>query len=185
MTSHHPLPPNLPAPTDDGACDHLPGMTLPRTALSSTDGSTIALADLPGRNVVFCYPRTGAPDEQVPDDWNAIPGARGCTPESCAFRDLYREFRALEVGVFGLSAQSTAQQAEAKRRLHLPYPLLSDADLALTTALRLPTFTWREGTWIRRLTLVIGGGAIEHIFYPVFPPDTHADAVLEWLRACA
>jgi peroxiredoxin len=185
MTIHHPLPDNLPVPEDDGACDHLPGMALPEIALPSTDGAPVTLADLAGRSVVFCYPRTGAPGEQVPDDWNAIPGARGCTPESCAFRDLYHDFRALGVGVFGLSAQPTAQQAEAKQRLHLPYPLLSDATLAFSEALRLPTFAWREGTWIRRLTLVIADGAIEHVFHPVFPPDTHADAVLEWLRARA
>jgi peroxiredoxin len=183
MTHPHPLPANLPVPEDDGACDHLPDMTLPAIPLVSTAGSPVTLADLPGRSVVFCYPRTAAPNEQVPDDWNAIPGARGCTPESCAFRDLYGEFQSLGVDVYGLSAQPTAQQREARQRLHLPYPLLSDADLVLTTSLRLPTFAWRDITCIRRLTLIVRDGTIEHVFYPVFPPDTHADAVLAWLRS--
>lgn len=183
MTDATSLPDELPVPEDDRACDHLPGMALPRLALDSTHGGTVSLVDLPGRHVVFCYPRTAAPDEPVGDDWTSIPGARGCTPESCAFRDLYREFQDLGVGVFGISAQATDEQQEASDRLHLPYPLLSDRHLLFGRMLKLPTFTWRDRSWIKRLTLVVRDGTIEHVFYPVFPPDTHADEVLAWLRS--
>ncbi len=177
------LPDDLPAPDDDAACKHLPGMALPPLALVSTQGAPVRLADLPGRSVVFCYPRTAGPGEPVPADWNTIPGARGCTPESCAFRDLYREFQDLDAEIFGVSAQTPEDQREASGRLHLPYPLLSDRGLAFARALRLPVFTWRDQTWIRRLTLVVRDGTIEHVFYPVFPPHTHADEVLAWLRS--
>ena len=176
------LPTDLPVPGDDGACDHLIGSTIPNIPLVATNGERISLSTLSGRNVVFCYPRTAVPGEEVPDDWNQIPGARGCTPESCRFRDLYQEFQSLDVGVFGLSSQPVPEQAEAHTRLHLPYPLLSDHDLAFASALKLPTFEWRDITCIRRLTLVIQDGVIEHVFYPVFPPDTHPDTVLNWIR---
>lgn len=176
------LPPDLPVPEDDGACNHLRGAVIPEISLTATSGEHVALAALRGRTIVFCYPRTARPDESVKDDWNAIPGARGCTPESCAFRDLYGEFRSLGVGLFGLSSQSTSEQAEAKSRLHLPYPLLSDHQLIFASALRLPTFDWRGITCIKRLTLVIRDRVIEHAFYPVFPPDAHPDRVLTWLR---
>ena len=182
MSHVTPLPSDLPVPKDDGACDHLPGSAVPGIPLTSTTGERISLAELTGPNVVFCYPRTAGPNESVPEDWNAIPGARGCTPESCAFRDLYRDFQALGVGVHGLSSQPTAEQAEAKRRLHLPYPLLSDHDLEFSLAMKLPTFQWQDTTCIRRLTLVLRDGVVDHVFYPVFPPDTHADTVLEWLK---
>lgn len=176
------LPADLPIPEDDGACDHLPGSRVPDLQLATTTGDHVSLTALHGRNVVFCYPRTAGPGESVPDDWNTIPGARGCTPESCAFRDLYREFQELDTGIYGLSTQPSSQQAEAKARLHLPYPLLSDQALELTRALDLPTFQWRDMTCIKRLTLVIRDGVVEHVFYPVFPPDTHPDTVLSWIR---
>lgn len=176
------LPAELPVPQDDGACDHLHGKSLPDVSLNTTTGERVTFARLPGRNVVFCYPRTAGPGEQVPNDWNVIPGARGCTPESCAFRDLYREFQALNVGIYGVSTQPSEQQAEARERLHLPYPLLSDDQLALTSAMKLPTFQWRDTTCIKRLTLVIRDGVVEHLFYPVFPPNSHPDAVLSWIR---
>ena len=182
MSNATSLPADLPIPEDDGACDHLPGSTVPDVQLATTTGELVSLATLPGMNIVFCYPRTAGPGESVSDDWNAIPGARGCTPESCAFRDLHREFQALNVGVYGLSTQSGEQQAEAKERLHLPHPLLSDRHLGLASAMRLPTFHWRDMTCIRRLTLVIRDGAVEHVIYPVFPPDTHPDTVLSWIR---
>lgn len=175
------LPDDLPVPADDGACDHLPGMSLPDIALRSTTGDDVTLASFPGRTVVFCYPRTGD-GGAVPDDWDAIPGARGCSPESCGFRDLHREFQALDVGVFGLSSQTPAVEAEAHSRLELSYPLLSDHNLELTTALNLPTFSWRETTCIKRLTMFVNDGVIVHVFYPIFPPDTHAEQVLDWVK---
>jgi peroxiredoxin len=187
MVTHDPnaLPRDLPAPEDDGAARHLPGAAVPALALPATDGRAIALAtagDLP-RTVVYAYPRTGRPGEApLVEDWDAIPGARGCTPESCAFRDHHAELRAAGARVLGLSTQDTAYQLEAVERLHLPFPLLSDAELRLTRALSLPTFTAAGETLLRRLTLVIRGGTVEHVFYPVFPPEGHAAEVLAWLR---
>ena len=178
---HHALPQNLPVPVDDGACDHLPGMTLPPLPLPSNGGGEVDLAGLPGRTVIYCYPRTGRPDQDVPPGWNEIPGARGCTPQSCAFRDRHAELRALGARVFGLSTQETAYQREAAERLHLPFPLLSDARLAFTRALDLPTFETAGMTLIKRLTMIVGNGRIEHVFYPVFPPDADAGRVAAWL----
>lgn len=178
------LPEDLPVPEDDGAADHLAGMALPELALPATDGRQARLdrAGAP-RAVVYAYPRTGRPDEPalVPD-WDLIPGARGCTPESCAFRDHHAELVALGAEVFGLSTQDTDYQRELVERLHLPYPVLSDAELRLTRALGLPTFQAAGETLLRRLTLVVRDGRIEHVFYPVFPPDGHAAEVLAWLR---
>ena len=180
------LPPDLPVPVDDGAADHLPGRTLPRVPLASTAGGTVDLAALPGRTVVYAYPRTGQPDREPPPDWNLIPGARGCTPQSCAFRDHYQELRDLGVSaVFGLSTQDTAYQQEVVARLHLPFALLSDEQLAFAQALRLPTFTFDGATLLKRLTLVLRDGQIEHVFYPVFPPDQSAGTVITWLRQAA
>jgi peroxiredoxin len=178
----HVLPENLPVPVDDGACAHLLGMRLPSLPLPATSGNRVDLATLPGRTVVYCYPRTGRPDQALPQGWNEIPGARGCTPESCAFRDHYGEIGALGARVFGLSTQDTAYQREAVERLHLPFDLLSDADLAFTTALRLPTFAVEGMTLIKRLTLILTDGRIEKVFYPVFPPDRNADDVISWLE---
>ena len=176
------LPPDLPVPVDDGACDHLAGMRLPSLSLPATDGAMGDLSTLPGRSVVYVYPRTGRPDQPLPTGWNEIPGARGCTPQSCAYRDLASELAALGTRVFGLSTQDTAYQQEAAARLHLPFPLLSDERLQLATALALPTFQVDGMTLIKRLTLVIDDGAIETVFYPVFPPDADAGNVIEWLR---
>jgi peroxiredoxin len=176
------LPPDLPVPVDDGACDHLSGLTVSAVRLGSTSGNAVDLAGLTGRTVVYCYPRTGRPDEQIPHGWNEIPGARGCTPESCAFRDHYQELQALGTRVFGLSTQSTEYQREAVSRLHLPFPLLSDAEHAFTTALRLPTFEVDGMTLIKRLTLIIDDGRIEKVFYPIFPPDGHAEEVIRWFQ---
>jgi peroxiredoxin len=175
------LPKNLPAPDDDGACKHLTGMTLPSIALASTGGRTVDLASLRGRTVVYCYPRTGRPEREPPAGWNHIPGARGCTPQSCAFRDHHRELKERGAGVFGLSAQDTAYQREAVERLHLPFELLSDAGLAFARTLRLPTFEIASMTLIKRLTLIILDGTVEKVFYPVFPPDENAREVVRWL----
>jgi peroxiredoxin len=180
------LPDDLPVPVDDGAAAHLPGMPMPAIELASTGGGTVRVDQVPAgfsRLVLYAYPRTGRPDEPQLDGWDLIPGARGCTPEACAFRDHAAELAAVGVTVAGVSAQDTAYQAEAAARLHLPYPLLSDSGLRLTAALRLPTFEIAGLTLIRRLTLIVRGGAVEHVFYPVFPPDGHAAEVLAWLRA--
>lgn len=174
---------SLPAPEDDGAARHLPGLRLPSIPLPATDGSTVDLASLPGRAAVFAYPRTGRPGLPNPEGWDLIPGARGCTPQTCAFRDLFTELRSLGAAhVYGLSTQDTPYQREVAERLHLPFPLLSDEALGLTRALRLPTFTTHGMTLLKRLALVLSGGTVEHVFYPVFPPDGNAAEVAAWLR---
>jgi peroxiredoxin len=176
------LPKGLPVPEDDGACAHLTGMKVPSIALRSTRGDEVNLSRLPGRTIVYCYPRTGRPDQEILPGWNDIPGARGCTPQSCAFRDHYAEMRALGVHeIFGLSTQDTEYQREAAERLHLPFALLSDQKLEFARAFRLPTFEVAGMTLIKRLTLVLHDGVIERVFYPVFPPDANAPDVIHWL----
>jgi peroxiredoxin len=184
VTSFQQLPPDLPVPVDDGAADHLRGLALPRLTLPATTGERIDVtaAGSP-RVVLYVYPRTGVPGEPLPTGWDQIPGARGCTPESCAFRDHHAELRAAGAEVFGLSAQTTAEQQEAASRLGLPFPLLSDSGLELAEQLRLPTFSVDGMTLYKRMTLILRDGAVEHVFYPIFPPDTHAAQVLDWLRA--
>jgi peroxiredoxin len=178
------LPADLPVPVDDGACDHLVGMSIPAIALPSTAGRSVVLAQAGRpRAVVYAYPRTGVPGEPSPDGWDLIPGARGCTPQSCSFRDHHQELLDLDAEVFGLSTQTTAFQQEMALRLHLPFEVLSDADLRLAEALRLPTFEVAGMTLIRRLTLILLRGRIEHVFYPVFPPDQSAAQTIAWLRS--
>lgn len=179
------LPDGLPEPEDHGEADHLPGATVPPVSLSATDGATVDLSDASGRTVVYCYPKTGRPDADViPDGWDEIPGARGCTPESCGFRDRYRELTDAGVeAVFGLSTQSSDYQREARDRLELPFELLSDAELRFARRLRLPTFEVDGETFLERLTMVLSDGRVEHAFYPVFPPDEHAAEVVRWLDA--
>jgi peroxiredoxin len=156
-------------------------MRVPPVALPSTGGGEVRLDELPGRTVLFCYPRTGRPDQELPPGWNSIPGARGCTPEACGFRDRHERFADLGVRVLALSTQDTSYQREMAERLELPFGVLSDADLRLVRALDLPTFEVQGWTLLKRLTLVIRDGEIEHVFYPVFPPDTHAGEILDWL----
>jgi len=180
--SFYALPANLPVPVDDGACAHLPGLRLPSVPLPSTAGRVVDLSSLRGRTVVYCYLLTGRPGVELPGGWDAIPGARGCTPQACAFRDHHAALRALATRVFGLSTQDTAYQREAVERLHLPFELLSDGDRAFATALRLPTFEVAGMTLLKRLTLILNDGRIEHVFYPVFPPDENAEQVIRWLR---
>jgi peroxiredoxin (alkyl hydroperoxide reductase subunit C) len=175
----------IPAPADDGAARHLVGIRLPAIGLLATDDRSVTLSQLSGRTVVFAYPRTGEPGKiGLTDDWDMIPGARGCTPQTCAFRDLFAELKAAGAAqVFGLSTQSNAYQTEMASRLHLPFPVLSDEKLALTRALDLPVMEVAGLTLIRRLALIIDDGRITHVFYPVFPPDRNAGDVLEWLKA--
>lgn len=185
-TPHDPtvLPEGIPVPQDDGAARHLTGARMPALALPATDGRRVDLSKLAGRCVVYVYPRTGVPGQPLPDGWDAIPGARGCTPQSCGFRDHFAELTALGVGhLFGLSTQDTAYQSEAVTRLHLPFAVLSDRDLTLTRALGLPTFTVADMTLLKRMALVIDDGVISKVFYPVFPPDKNADEVIAWLRS--
>jgi peroxiredoxin len=196
MTAHDPtqLPASLPRPVDDGAASHLPGMAVPPVMLPSTRGGLVGVDVVPegfGRLVVYAYPLTGLPGVDNPQGWDDIPGARGCTPESCGFRDHAAELAAVGAAVVGLSTQSTAYQQEAAERLRLPFPLLSDADLQLANALRLPTFSTEvrpehdgggQRTLLKRLTFIMRDGTIEKVFYPIFPPDRHAEEVVAWVR---
>lgn len=184
--THNPqfLPPDIPAPRDDGAARHLAGMKLPDLALPATEGAPVNLGKLKGRTVVYVYPRTGVPGVDPPDGWDQIPGARGCTPQSCSFRDHFGELKRLGVAqLYGLSSQDTAYQREAALRLHLPFPVLSDEKLALTKALNLPTFSAAGMTLIKRMALVVDDGQITKAFYPVFPPDKNAAEVIAWIQA--
>jgi peroxiredoxin len=177
------LPDDLPVPQDDGAACHLTGMRVADMALPATDGARVNLSTLPGRTVVYVYPRTGRPGQALPTGWDAIPGARGCTPQSCGFRDHFAELKQLGVAaLYGLSTQDTAYQREAAERLHLPFAILSDADLQLMRAMRLPTFTVDGMTLIKRMAWVIDGGVLTRVFYPVFPPDRSAGEVVGWLK---
>jgi peroxiredoxin len=175
----------IPAPEDDGGAAHLVGKAVPPVTLRATDDSAVTLAELAGRTVVFGYPRTGEPGKiALVDDWDMIPGARGCTPQTCAFRDLYAELKAAGAQhVFGLSTQDNVYQSEMATRLHLPFPVLSDDRLQLTQALRMPTMQVAGLTLLKRIALVIDDGIIRHVFYPVFPPDRNAGDVLQWLKA--
>ncbi|OED34406.1 BcpB protein [Chromatiales bacterium (ex Bugula neritina AB1)] len=176
------LPENLPAPEDDGACDHLSGLTVVDTGFLATTGEEINLATLTGRTILYIYPMTAQPGTPLPEGWDEIPGARGCTPQSCSFKDHHNELQELRARVFGLSTQATEYQIEAQQRLHLPFPLLSDQSMLLKRKMRLPTFDASGMELYRRVTLVINNGSIEKTFYPVFPPDKNADEVIKWLR---
>ena len=183
---HNPniLPAGIPAPQDDGGARHLAGMALPDLALPATDGGSVNLSKLKGRTVVYVYPRTGVPGVDLPPGWNDIPGARGCTPQSCSFRDHFGELKRLGVAqLYGLSTQDTAYQKEAATRLHLPFAILSDETLALTKAMKLPTFVTSGMKLLKRMAWVIDDGRITHVFYPVFPPDKSAEDVIAWLQA--
>jgi peroxiredoxin len=178
------VPPDLPVPVDDGGARHLTGLALPDLPLAATDGTQVNLAKLRGRTVVYIYPRTGLPGVPSLEGWDAIPGARGCTPQSCGFRDHFADLAALGVArIHGLSTQTTDYQREAAERLHLPFSLLSDVDLALTRAIDLPTFEVAGMTLLKRMAWVIDDGLLTKVFYPVFPPDRNAEGVIAWLRA--
>lgn len=179
------LPKDLPRPVDDGAASHLHGMDFPGLALPATNGANVDLATIPGRLVIYIYPMTGRPGVPLPDGWDSIPGARGCTPQSCNYRDHYAELQSLNTSVFGLSTQVSDYQKEARDRLRLPFELLSDSGLRLQQMLGLPTFTVAGNELYKRLTLVVENGRIQKVFYPVFPPDRSADEVLAWIRFSA
>jgi peroxiredoxin len=175
------LPPDLPVPRDDGAADHLPGSQLPPISLQATDGSTVDLSSLAGRTVVYAYPRTGEPDKPIPEGWDDIPGARGCTPQSCGFRDHAADLAKHGARVAGLSVQPLDEQRELAERLHIAYPVIADPERRLGAALNLPTFEFEGLTLYKRTTLVLEAGRIAKVFYPVFPPDKSAEEVLAWL----
>jgi len=173
----------IPEPEDDGACQHLQGTQFPSLSLPSTSGKPVDISTLPGLTILFIYPRTGAPGENIPAEWDAIPGARGCTPQACSFRDASQEFAELGVDViFGCSTQDTKYQLELKERIHLPYELLSDEKLELARAAKLPTHEWKGKTLIKRMAMAVESGKIVKVWYPVFPPDQSAAQVLEWLK---
>ncbi len=172
----------IPAPTDDGAARHLLGAKMASVALPATDGRMVDLAALRGRSIVYAYPRTGQPGVDNPPGWDLIPGARGCTPQSCSFRDHFAELKSLGVDhLFGLSTQDPPYQREAAERLHLPFAILSDEHLALTRAMNLPNFATSGMILLKRFTLVIDDGIVSHVFYPVFPPDRSASDVIAFL----
>lgn len=182
MTNLNQIPPNLPVPINDGLADHLIGMKLPSLGLVATSGTKIDLSQVQGRFVVYCYPRTGTPNTSLPEGWDQIPGARGCTPQSCAYRDHYKELKALGAEVFGLSVQTTEYQTEMVNRLHLPFPVLSDGHFEFQRALNLPTFEVAGMTLLKRLTLIVQDGVVEAVHYPVFPSDNDPAWVIDKLR---
>jgi peroxiredoxin len=183
------LPPDLPRPMDDGKTSHLMGLQIPQIELESTNGSPVDLQkEFQEPTVLFIYPRAGSPLEpnQNPELWDSIPGSRGCTPQSCGFRDLIRDFQNLGVKIYGLSIQSTVVQKEFVQRNHITFPILGDFRYELTNRLSLPTFEFEGERLIKRMAFFINAGKIQKVFYPVFPPDKNAEEVLAWLarREC-
>jgi peroxiredoxin len=185
-TDYRELPDDLPAPEDDGAADHLSGAAVPSLTLEATSGEAVDLARAAaGLLVIYVYPRTGTPGEPLPEGWDRIPGARGCTPQNCAFRDRVGELAALGATIYGLSAQPLTEQRALAEREGMPYPLLNDSGFRLVEALALPTFEAAGCRYYRRLTFVASGGRIEKVFYPFFPPQDNAADVIAWLRRSA
>jgi len=182
MTNLNQLPTDLPIPQDDGLTNHLKGMRLPNISLDATNGKTINLGDIKGKLVIYCYPMTGQPNVALPDGWDQIPGARGCTPQSCSFRDHYQELQALGADVVGLSVQSTEYQKEMADRLHLPFPVVSDANYQFQKALNMPTFVAAGMKLLKRVTLIANNGLIEAVHYPIFPSDADPAWVLDYLK---
>ena len=181
MSSVYQLPQDLPAPVDDGACDHLQGTAAPAVELESSVGPVSLAAFAAERAVLYVYPRTGRPDRPVPEGWDAVPGARGCTPQSRGFRDHADELRELGARVAGLSAQTLEEQVELSERLGILYPVIADPELRLCDALGLPMFEFDDARLYKRVTLVFEAGRIAKAFYPVFPPDRNAEEVVSWL----
>lgn len=182
MTNLAQLPSDLPIPQDDGSTDHLKGMKLPQVLLKATNGKTINVGDIQGKLVIYCYPMTGQPNIALPDGWDQIPGARGCTPQSCSFRDHYQELKDLGAEVIGLSVQTTEYQKEMADRLHLPFPVVSDVAYQFQKALNMPTFVAGGMTLLKRVTLIANNGVIEGVHYPIFPSDSDAAWVMDYLK---
>jgi peroxiredoxin len=184
QSTDFPLPADLPRPIDDGGADHLAGMGMPRILLPSTKGRIVDLSALSiPRTVIYCYPMTGVPGKPLPEGWDMIPGARGCTPQTCSFHDHHEELAEMGAEVYGFSTQTTEYQREMAERLHLPFEILSDPGFKLVDALRLPTFEVEGVRLVKRMTLIVRNGRIEHVFYPVFPPNESAGEVVNWLKA--
>jgi peroxiredoxin len=182
MTNLSQLPTDLPIPQDDGAANHLKGMKLPNVSLNATNGSTVHFGDIKGKWVIYCYPMTGQPNVALPDGWDQIPGARGCTPQSCSFRDHHQELQALGAEVVGLSVQTTEYQQEMADRLHLPFPIVSDLNYQFQKALNMPTFVAAGMTLLKRVTLIAHNGVIEAVHYPIFPSDSDPAWVMDYLK---
>lgn len=176
------LPQDLPVPVDDGACSHLLGTEIPSIALNSTSGGFIDVSTIKGLAVMFFYPMNGRPDAPPMTGWNDIPGARGCTPQSNSYRDNYLNLKNLAVKTYGISSQPLADQKEAKNRLKLPFELLNDSEFLLTKALNLPTFTYHNSIYIKRLTIIVDNGIIKKTYYPVFPPNENVLDVINWVK---
>ena len=182
MTNVYEIPSNLPIPTDDGSTDHLKGLRLPNVSLAATNGTTINLGEIKGKLVIYCYPMTGQPNVTLPDGWDQIPGARGCKPQSCSFRDHYKELQTLGAEVLGLSVQTTEYQKEMVDRLHLPFPVVSDSDYRFQKALSMPTFVASGMTLLKRVTLIVSNGVIQAVHYPIFPSDSDPIWVIDYLK---
>jgi peroxiredoxin len=182
MTNYNQLPPDLPIPIDDGATNHLIGMTLPNISLKSTRGDSINLRSIRGNVVIYCYPMTGQPNVPLPEGWDQIPGARGCTPQSCSFRDHYQELQALGAEVIGLSVQTSDYQKEMTDRLHLPFPVVSDSNYEFQKAMNMPTFVAAGMILLKRVTLVAKNGVIKAVHYPIFPSDSDPAWVIDYLK---
>ena len=180
--NYNQLPTGLPIPVDDGATNHLKGMKLPNVSLNATNGKTINLGEMKNKLVIYCYPMTGQPNVALPEGWDQIPGARGCTPQSCSFRDHYQELQTLGVEVLGLSVQTMEYQKEMANRLHLPFPVVSDVNYEFQKALNMPTFLVEEMTLLKRVTLIVNHGLIEAVHYPIFPSDSDAIWVIDYLK---
>jgi peroxiredoxin len=183
MTNLNQLPGDLPVPHDDGSANHLKGMKLPSVSLKATNTKAINLGDIKGKLVIYCYPMTGQPNVALPDGWDQIPGARGCTPQSCSYRDRYQELKALGAEVVGLSVQSTEYQKEMADRLHLPFLILSDEDYQFQKALNMPTFEAAGMTLLKRVKLIANHGVIEAVHYPIFPSDSDPAWVMDYFKS--
>ena len=182
MKDLYQLPDDLPVPIDDGACDHLLDARIPSVLLKGVSGDTVNIGEVQGKFVLFSYPMNGQPDALPGPDWSEIPGARGCTPQSCSYRDQHGDFLRSGCKVFGISSQPIEEQKEAFKRLHLPFELLNDSKLALTRAMNLPTFEYQSSEYIKRITLIVTDGLIQKVFYPVFPPDGNVHDVIDWIE---
>jgi peroxiredoxin len=182
MTNLNQLPADLPVPQDDGSTNHLKGMRLPNISLNATNGKAVNLGDIKGKLVIYCYPMTGQPNVDLPNGWDQIPGARGCTPQSCSFRDHYQELQSLGAEVIGLSVQTTEYQKEMVDRLHLPFPVVSDANYQFQKALNMPTFVTARMTLLKRVTLIANNGVIVAVHYPIFPSDSDPPWVIDYLK---